>query len=126
MIIQHYDFEVREPRAAGLLAATRTSASSRKDALANQVGIRRTPGACRRPDGDVRAGPAPDRRRPSPTPMLRMVDRIDLVIADGGPTGSASSRAERASNPEAWFFKAHFYQDPVWPGSLGWNRSCNC
>jgi 3-hydroxymyristoyl/3-hydroxydecanoyl-(acyl carrier protein) dehydratase len=21
--------------------------------------------------------------------------------------------------PEEWFFKAHFYQDPVWPGSLG-------
>jgi 3-hydroxymyristoyl/3-hydroxydecanoyl-(acyl carrier protein) dehydratase len=20
---------------------------------------------------------------------------------------------------EAWFFKAHFYEDPVWPGSLG-------
>jgi 3-hydroxymyristoyl/3-hydroxydecanoyl-(acyl carrier protein) dehydratase len=22
-------------------------------------------------------------------------------------------------NPEEWFFKAHFYQDPVWAGSLG-------
>jgi 3-hydroxymyristoyl/3-hydroxydecanoyl-(acyl carrier protein) dehydratase len=22
-------------------------------------------------------------------------------------------------NPDAWFFKAHFFQDPVWPGSLG-------
>ena len=22
-------------------------------------------------------------------------------------------------NPEEWFFKAHFYQDPVMPGSLG-------
>ena len=24
-----------------------------------------------------------------------------------------------AVDPEFWFFKAHFYQDPVWPGSLG-------
>jgi 3-hydroxymyristoyl/3-hydroxydecanoyl-(acyl carrier protein) dehydratase len=22
-------------------------------------------------------------------------------------------------DPSAWFFQAHFYQDPVWPGSLG-------
>jgi 3-hydroxymyristoyl/3-hydroxydecanoyl-(acyl carrier protein) dehydratase len=22
-------------------------------------------------------------------------------------------------DPSAWFFRAHFYQDPVWPGSLG-------
>ena len=22
-------------------------------------------------------------------------------------------------DPDSWFFKAHFYQDPVWPGSLG-------
>ena len=22
-------------------------------------------------------------------------------------------------DPETWFFKAHFYEDPVWPGSLG-------
>ena len=24
-----------------------------------------------------------------------------------------------AVDPEFWFFKAHFFQDPVWPGSLG-------
>jgi 3-hydroxymyristoyl/3-hydroxydecanoyl-(acyl carrier protein) dehydratase len=24
-----------------------------------------------------------------------------------------------AVDPEFWFFKAHFHQDPVWPGSLG-------
>jgi 3-hydroxymyristoyl/3-hydroxydecanoyl-(acyl carrier protein) dehydratase len=22
-------------------------------------------------------------------------------------------------NPDSWFFKAHFFGDPVWPGSLG-------
>jgi 3-hydroxymyristoyl/3-hydroxydecanoyl-(acyl carrier protein) dehydratase len=22
-------------------------------------------------------------------------------------------------DPDFWFFEAHFYQDPVWPGSLG-------
>jgi 3-hydroxymyristoyl/3-hydroxydecanoyl-(acyl carrier protein) dehydratase len=24
-----------------------------------------------------------------------------------------------AVDPSFWFFKAHFHQDPVWPGSLG-------
>jgi 3-hydroxymyristoyl/3-hydroxydecanoyl-(acyl carrier protein) dehydratase len=24
-----------------------------------------------------------------------------------------------AVDPSFWFFKAHFFQDPVWPGSLG-------
>ncbi len=30
-----------------------------------------------------------------------------------------SSKGAREWTPEEWFFKAHFYQDPVWPGSLG-------
>ena len=29
------------------------------------------------------------------------------------------SRGAIAVDPGAWFFQAHFYQDPVWPGSLG-------
>ena len=28
-------------------------------------------------------------------------------------------RATKQVDPEEWFFKAHFYQDPVVPGSLG-------
>ena len=28
-------------------------------------------------------------------------------------------RAEKAIVADQWFFKAHFYQDPVQPGSLG-------
>ena len=28
-------------------------------------------------------------------------------------------RGEIDVDPEAWFFKAHFQGDPVWPGSLG-------
>jgi 3-hydroxymyristoyl/3-hydroxydecanoyl-(acyl carrier protein) dehydratase len=28
-------------------------------------------------------------------------------------------RGSKAVNPTDWFFQAHFFQDPVWPGSLG-------
>ncbi|MCG8404127.1 MAG: hypothetical protein MI923_02905 [Phycisphaerales bacterium] len=49
----------------------------------------------------------------------RMVDRIDLLVTDGGPHGLGYIRGSKLVDPQAWFFKAHFYQDPVWPGSLG-------
>ncbi len=51
--------------------------------------------------------------------MLRMVDRIDAFVPDGGPHGLGLVVGTIAVDPDAWFFKAHFYQDPVWPGSLG-------
>jgi len=37
----------------------------------------------------------------------------------GGPDGLGFIRGTAEVDPDAWFFKAHFYEDPVWPGSLG-------
>jgi len=54
-----------------------------------------------------------------PASAIRMIDQIDLLIPDGGPHGLGYIRASKQVNPDDWFFKAHFYQDPVWPGSLG-------
>jgi 3-hydroxymyristoyl/3-hydroxydecanoyl-(acyl carrier protein) dehydratase len=48
-----------------------------------------------------------------------MVDCIDLFIPDGGPEGLGFITGTKKVDPEEWFFKAHFFQDPVWPGSLG-------
>jgi acyl transferase domain-containing protein/3-hydroxymyristoyl/3-hydroxydecanoyl-(acyl carrier protein) dehydratase len=56
---------------------------------------------------------------PFPAPMMRMVDRIDGYIPDGGSKRLGLIQGRIAVDPEFWFFKAHFYQDPVWPGSLG-------
>ena len=56
---------------------------------------------------------------PFPAPILRMVDRITAYIPDGGSKGLGLVVGAIAVDPEFWFFKAHFYQDPVWPGSLG-------
>src|SRR5262249_21650097 len=42
-----------------------------------------------------------------------------LFLADGGPHGLGLVRGSKAVDPSEWFFRAHFHQDPVWPGSLG-------
>ncbi len=54
-----------------------------------------------------------------PARALLMLDRIDALSLDGGPARLGFVRGSANVNPDAWFFKAHFYQDPVWPGSLG-------
>jgi 3-hydroxymyristoyl/3-hydroxydecanoyl-(acyl carrier protein) dehydratase len=52
-------------------------------------------------------------------PMLSMLHRITGYWPDGGAAGLGRVRAELDVDPGAWFFKAHFFQDPVMPGSLG-------
>jgi 3-hydroxymyristoyl/3-hydroxydecanoyl-(acyl carrier protein) dehydratase len=56
---------------------------------------------------------------PFPERQLRMIDRIELYIPDGGPAGLGYLRGVKEVDPAEWFFKAHFYEDPVTPGSLG-------
>jgi 3-hydroxymyristoyl/3-hydroxydecanoyl-(acyl carrier protein) dehydratase len=48
-----------------------------------------------------------------------MIDRIDCFIGDGGPNSLGFIRGSKNVDPDEWFFQAHFYQDPVCPGSLG-------
>jgi len=54
-----------------------------------------------------------------PARAIRMIDRIEAYIPDGGPMGLGFIRATKIVDPLEWFFDAHFYQDPVLPGSLG-------
>lgn len=51
--------------------------------------------------------------------MMRLVDEIPVFIADGGPQRLGFIRGTKRVVAEEWFFLAHFYQDPVVPGSLG-------
>lgn len=46
------------------------------------------------------------------TDRLLVVDRVYRIDAD-------TYRGEKDVSPKDWFFAAHFYQDPVQPGSLG-------
>ena len=52
-------------------------------------------------------------------PMLLMLDRITMFDPNGGAAGLGVARGEKDVDPGEWFFKAHFFQDPVQPGSLG-------
>ncbi|MFL0178503.1 beta-ketoacyl synthase N-terminal-like domain-containing protein [Mycobacterium sp. SMC-15] len=52
-------------------------------------------------------------------PMLLMVDRVTGRWPTGGTAGLGQWRGVKDVNPGEWYFKAHFFQDPVQPGSLG-------
>src|SRR5439155_1705716 len=119
MIIQHYDFEIRAGNQPVYRGDTYFGFFT-SQALAQQIGIR---------DADICPVTDADRARgkrmlypstpPFPDSRLRMVDRIDLYLPEGGPNGLCLILGSKNVDPDEWFFKAHFYQDPVWPGSLG-------
>lgn len=54
-----------------------------------------------------------------PGRAFRMIEQVDMLLPDGGPHGLGFVQGSTPVDPSAWFFKAHFFQDPVWPGSLG-------
>lgn len=60
-----------------------------------------------------------------PGPMLVMLDRITGYLPDGGAHGLGWLRAEKDVDADEWYFKAHFFQDPVQPGSLGVQAMCS-
>jgi 3-hydroxymyristoyl/3-hydroxydecanoyl-(acyl carrier protein) dehydratase len=119
MIIQEYDFSVAD-RQGILYEGDTMFGFFSKEALANQVGIRDAkpyqPTAAEAERGRSLLYPESS---PFPEKQLRMIDRIELFISDGGPQGLGYIRGIKDVDPEEWFFKAHFYEDPVTPGSLG-------
>lgn len=54
-----------------------------------------------------------------PMPNLLMMDNISLISETGGDYDKGIIKAELNINPELWFFKSHFINDPVMPGCLG-------
>ena len=119
MIIQHYDYHVRCGEGDVYKGSTYFGFFT-KGALSEQIGIR-----------DVElytaSGSEHDRAKhftypdlaPYPKKMLRMVDKITLFIPDGGPQQLGFIEGISHVDADDWFYKAHFHQDPVWPGSLG-------
>jgi 3-hydroxymyristoyl/3-hydroxydecanoyl-(acyl carrier protein) dehydratase len=115
MLIQHYRFACRSDGRPVYEGVTHFGFFS-PQALAGQAGLI---------GEDPAAWPArPARREPYPEGphwpkgRWRMLDR---AAADprGGPRGAGTAFAQAAVNPEAWFFRAPFFPDPVWPGTLG-------
>ncbi|GIJ60339.1 beta-ketoacyl synthase N-terminal-like domain-containing protein [Virgisporangium aurantiacum] len=60
-----------------------------------------------------------------PGPRLVMLDRVTGYVADGGTHGLGWLRADKDVDADDWYFKAHFFQDPVQPGSLGVQAMCS-
>ena len=54
-----------------------------------------------------------------PGRAIRMIDHIEAYFPEGGPHGRGIIKASKKVLPGEWFFKAHFLNDPVCPGSLG-------
>jgi acyl transferase domain-containing protein/3-hydroxymyristoyl/3-hydroxydecanoyl-(acyl carrier protein) dehydratase len=119
MIIQHYAYKM-VCRGETVYEGTTYFGFFSKAALADQIGIRDAVPyeATAEELARAEAFPVP-RTAPMPDDRWRMVDRVTALVPDGGPKGLGYVEGEIDVDPAAWFFKAHFHQDPVWPGSLG-------
>ena len=54
-----------------------------------------------------------------PSGALLMIDEVDIYLPKGGTKKLGFIHGVKHVDPNEWFFKAHFYEDPVCPGSLG-------
>ncbi len=132
MIVEKFDMQVWRGRRIVYAGDTYFGFFS-DAALSQQVGIRGAAERAYRPAGtaapvvlpaDVPLRPDDAARAPHapaclPSRALLMLDSIDVYEPEGGPHGLGFIRGSKRIDPAEWFFAAHFYQDPVWPGSLG-------
>ena len=136
MIIEQFDFNVSRNDDVVYEGSTNFGFFTLR-ALAAQIGIRETASWAEEPMSHEYAMPAPVEFKncaaetPAdpiisagtgmelPATALRMIDRIDAYDPIGGPEGLGAIRGSKPVDPNAWFFQAHFFQDPVCPGSLG-------
>jgi acyl transferase domain-containing protein/3-hydroxymyristoyl/3-hydroxydecanoyl-(acyl carrier protein) dehydratase len=114
MIIQNFRFECFSQTRGKVYAGTTYFGFFSDEALAAQVGIR----GAQLPEVRGRAFAVPA-DAPYPDDQMRMVALVDGLSLEGGPAGLGSVAGSIGVDPQAWFFQAHFFQDPVWPGSLG-------
>lgn len=119
MIIQHYDYEMTCDEGLVYKGNTYFGFFS-KEALADQVGIREAQPYQITDEEKVRSAQFTyPYESPMPKDMMRMVDDITVYDPHGGPNQLGIIEGKAHVKADAWFFKAHFYEDPVWPGSLG-------
>lgn len=136
MIIEHFDLAVLSDEAP-VYTGTTYFGFFTEAALAEQAGIQGAAASAYQPTleeiscGESHAfsverplSPEDTIIDPSPSPALpakalSMIDAVELWAPDGGPFGLGFIRGVKTVDPGEWFFQAHFYQDPVCPGSLG-------
>ena len=136
MIIEDFDIQILQSDKLIYEGNTNFGFFTKK-ALAQQVGIFDAAERAYKPDADdlkksvshvfadtppltpydLETASAPSLAMPSKA--LLLIDEIETYIPDGGTEGMGFIRGIKRVDPNEWFFKAHFYQDPVCPGSLG-------
>jgi NAD(P)-dependent dehydrogenase (short-subunit alcohol dehydrogenase family)/3-hydroxymyristoyl/3-hydroxydecanoyl-(acyl carrier protein) dehydratase len=131
MIIQNFDMDVLN-KGQSIYKGTTNFGFFTAEALAKQVGIRDPEAfvtvekSSRKSDivlkdhapltpEDKNIGP----NTGMPGKALRMIDKITCLDFKAGLHGQGLIQGEKQVDPDEWFFHAHFYQDPVCPGSLG-------
>jgi 3-hydroxymyristoyl/3-hydroxydecanoyl-(acyl carrier protein) dehydratase len=99
-----------------------------RESMGDQPGLPTLPSERADPEGPrVGLDLQPDEQRPPlPRERLRMIDRVVGFWPEGGAARLGRLRAEKDVDPGAWFFKAHFFSDPVQPGSLGLEALIQC
>ena len=119
MIIQNYTMKVRDDHGAVYEGVTEFGFFT-AEALGAQLGIRGAKPYA--PSAELQTKvirpSLEDLHPPLPDPMLLMLDEVELY-PEAGAQRLGFVKGRRKVNPSEWFFKAHFYQDPVCPGSLG-------
>jgi 3-hydroxymyristoyl/3-hydroxydecanoyl-(acyl carrier protein) dehydratase/malonyl CoA-acyl carrier protein transacylase len=136
MIIEHFEFKVLD-QGRPLYDGSTYFGFFTAGALAQQVGLREAiyvpdPGdlqdagrqtfedsAPRTPEEALQDAVFDARGLQMPAKSLCMLDGIEAYCPDGGPHGLGFIRGYKMIDPDEWYFKAHFHQDPVCPGSLG-------
>lgn len=135
MLIEHFEFEIRSARETAYSGTTyfgffTPAALERQEGLRDaRQGVFADGSGAMAADGFLfpqvpPLTPADRASSPAvgmadPAAALRMIDRIDRYLSEGGLRQMGFIRGSKEVNPADWFFQAHFYQDPVWPGSLG-------
>ncbi|MFZ5440969.1 MAG: beta-ketoacyl synthase N-terminal-like domain-containing protein [Myxococcota bacterium] len=130
MILESFDFEVLSARGEPVYTGSTGFGFFPKAALEQQVGLRGAQPFVA-PSGRSFALPLDAPLTPDdaggfsgtgllpPAKAFAMVDRVDVLSLEGGAHGLGFVSGSKQVNPDEWFFRAHFFQDPVMPGSLG-------
>lgn len=121
MILQSFEFSMKSERSGQkVYEGTTQFGFFSAQALARQVGIREESAGLGSVDRSASVEPfAISSEAPYPDQMMRMIDRVRAYLPEGGSAGLGWIEGEIEVDPKAWFFAAHFFEDPVWPGSLG-------
>ncbi|MDP2343297.1 MAG: beta-ketoacyl synthase N-terminal-like domain-containing protein [Deltaproteobacteria bacterium] len=134
MIIQEFTFDLKDIAGDDVFSGSTVFGFFPEDALARQVGAGSTeaerarlvedsglPGYPVRFDDDAVWSRIAASKLALPLaigePTLLMLDRVDAAWRT--PKGHLRVRTSKDVVVDDWFFKAHFFQDPVQPGSLG-------